>query len=401
MTDSKKILILGAGFGGVRVALDLSKTSADLTLVNNTSFHTYIPSLYEVANAVMSKNKRVDFKNLASTVNIPLKTIFENKKVKLIEDQVTGIDLTKRQVKLAKQSALEYDYLVIALGSTTSYFGIKGSADYSHPLKNLEDALNIRDDIQELIWQHKESIGNPPFEIVVAGGGFTGVEFAGKLTGVLKKTGNVTILEGSKTVLPGMPAWAEKVALKRLTKLGVKVKLNWLIGEVSQDKITSTTSESLNYDYLVWTTGVRGVALPELTGLEPTKRGQLQVTSLLNTESYPEVFVVGDMAEYFDATHKSYAPPAAWAAISQAETIAKNVKASLSGQSLRPFVLPKSVFVVPIGRMYAVSNWLDLKLIGLIPWMMKHAVSLKYLVSILPLTKAFLIWFKGLRIFVG
>lgn len=409
----KKIIIAGAGFGGVRAALDLSKCLPDeiITLINNTPYHCYHADLYEVATAVLEKEGKLDFKNLSGTINIPLKKIFNSstnshkKNVEILIDEITTIDLEKEIVTTKNSANLNYDYLVLGLGSTSRYYDITGAEDFSHPLKSAADALNIRNDLEELIINCSE-----PFKVVIAGGGYTGVETAGQLVSFLenlskkykKDNNNLIILEGSDKLLSGMPDWSQKTALVRLRNLGVEVLLNYQIEKIEKDKIYCKGKEVLSYDYLIWTTGVAGATLQDqIKGISLTKKNKVETKADLSLEKFPEAFVLGDLAEFLDNKTGNSVPATAWAAIGQGSVVAKNIVAKINNQPTSSYNPPDSIFVVPIGRKYALSNFADLKITGVAGWFLKRTIALKYFLSILPFFDAINMWRKGVNIYLA
>jgi NADH dehydrogenase len=382
-----KILVLGGGFGGVRAALDLSKrVKGEITLVNSTHFHCYIPELYDVATAFLKNPQQKDLKRLKGSVDIHLEDIFKGTRVKVLVDRVEGIDLEKRSVRLAN-GELEYDYLVVALGSSSNYFGIKGAEEFSHPLKDAYDALNVRNDLDEMV---KGAEGRT-LEVVIAGGGFTGVELAGAMGRLVEGVGKITVVEATGEVLGGMPKWAREDALRCLKKQKVEVKLNCPIKEVKAHTMVADDGE-VPFDYLIWTAGVKGIELKNgIKGVELGKKGQLQVLKDLSLEKYPEVFVAGDMAE-FENGDKGYVPAAAWAAIAEAKTAARNVECRIKNLKLSNFNPPKSVFIVPIGDRFALSNAFGMRFKGIIGWVLKQGATLRYLFSIMPISEAIKLW---------
>lgn len=393
--DKKKVVILGAGFGGVRVALDLAKEkNIEIVLVNDSEFHCFHADLYEVATAFLEQQTKLEYLNLRSTVNIPLEAVFKDKDIKILVDKIDQINLPERTVRTTAAN-LSYDYLVLGLGSETDYFGIDGAEDFSYPIKTAEDALNIHNELKELLSRKQDS-----FSLIIAGGGFTGVELAGEMTKFLPPPCQITIVEGSETVLPGMPRWAQQAALKRLDSLGVKVRLNQLIEKVEKGKVFCKNSATFDYDFLIWTAGVRGEDLEgQIEGIKLTERGQLEVGSDMSLQGYPEVFVVGDMAELIDSQTGLAVPQTAWVAVGQAKVIARNIKNRLVGEKTESYHPPTPAFVVPIGSKFALSNAFGFRIKGLAGWFLKRMISLKYLLSILPVARALELWFKGTIIF--
>jgi NADH:ubiquinone reductase (H+-translocating) len=379
----KHVVILGAGFGGVRVALDLARASDfRITLVNESPYHCFHADLYEVVAAPLKHSDRLAFENLLGTVNIPLTEIFPHG-VDLLIDQVQAVDLEKRQIILKNQE-LSYDFLVLALGSSSHYFNIPGAKDHSHALKTAEDALNIHNDLEELMEKGQLK------EVVIAGGGFTGVELAGNLAGFLKDRANISVIEGSDHLLGGMPDWAQKEALKRLTSLGVKVMLESQIAKVVQNQISIKDKGEVDFNYLIWTAGVKAAELPGwIKGVQFSPKGQIITQSDLSVLGHEEVFVAGDQSSLEGI------PQTAWAAREEGALVASNIASGAK----EGFKLRRISFDVPIGRGYALSNKLNLKLTGRLGWITKRISALNYFRSILPLPKALDLWFQGVKIY--
>lgn len=394
---TSRVVVLGGGFAGIRAALDLSKDgNLKVTLINNVGYHSYIPDLYELSTAKVKEDTRKNFSEVFNSVNIPLKEIFNKKDVQIIVDLVSAIDFQNSKISTANSGKISYDFLVIALGSETSYFGIEGAWENSHPLKTTEDGLNIRDDLEERASLAKGE--RRKLEVIVAGGGFTGVELAAQIKTKFKNRSKITILEAAEFVLGGMPKWAQEKALERLKILGIQVKLNEKILKVTKNKVVCK-SKQYPFDYLIWTTGVKGIALRgALKGVELNKKSQLVVTEKLNLTSHPKVFVCGDFAQVTDPKKQSFVPPAAWAAIGEGKIVAQNIKKNIQGKRLSTYIPPSSAFVVPLGGNFAVSNAFSLHWVGFSPWFIKQFIALRYFLSILPLFKAIKVWWRGAKI---
>lgn len=400
--EKKKVVVAGAGFGGIRAALTLSSYSnVEVTLINDTPYHSYHPDLYEVATGVLEHERKIDFERLAGTTNIPLKNILYNKKVQLLIDKVVSVNLPSKFVRLKSGELINYDFLVLSLGSVTNYFGIPGAESYGHPLKTTEDALNIRNDIDELVSQSDQ-----PISVVIAGGGFTGVELAGELSKYLVKLsklhkkvkGKVAVVERGPSLLGGMPKWASQKAQKRLKKLGVELLLDRTIEKVDGDQIYLSPDQTVAYDYLIWTTGVKG-SIIKIKGVELTQRSQIKVQHDLSLERYPEVFAVGDLAECLDQKRGCQVSSTAWAALGQGLVAAKNIQRRIQNLAALQYEPENPGFVVPLGSKFALSNIFNMQLTGIIGWSLKKLISLKYMLSILPLAQAILLWWKGVRIY--
>lgn len=381
-------MILGAGFAGVRVALDLLRSGekVKITLVNDSPFHCFHADLYEVVSTPLRHENVLSFEQLLGTVNIPLTEIFPHG-VEILIDKVEAVDLDLKKVILQRSGEMVYDYLVLALGSDTSYFNIPGAQDHSHPLKNAEDALNIHNDLEELMAQGK-------IKIAIAGGGFTGVELAGNLVDFVKDRASVRIIEGSDHLLGGMPGWAQVEALNRLKNLGVEVNLSSIISLVSERKLQVKDQGEIEFDYLIWTAGVKGRGLSGwIKGVNFSNKEQIITQSDLSVENYPEVWVAGDQAGV------DKVPQAAWAALEEAKVVSFNMLAMLRGTAKRQFKIKEIAFDVPVGESYAISNKGHMRLKGWFGWVVKRFSALDYFLSILPRGKAIRLWIKGVEFY--
>lgn len=391
----KKIVIIGAGFAGVKAALKLAKLvpQHQITLINDTHYDIYQPDLYEIATVKLQKEEKQEFRTLIRTSSIPLHLIFKKSKVQLMIARVTKINLVERRVEMSAHT-IGYDYLIIAMGSTTAFYGIPGAMEYSHPLKNTLDALNIRNDLRELARSNDRLIN-----VVIAGGGFTGVELAGMASVFLKDEATITIVEAMDTVMPGMSSWVQEHTRKRLEKLGVKIMTKTPIKEVKVDTIISDSTQ-IPFDYLVWTTGVKGESLNKnIEGTTLGKKEQVSVLSNLSVFGHPEVFSIGDVAEYIDPATSRPVPPTAWAAEAQAEIAAHNVAAMIHNQPMIDYHPVNPGFVIPIGPHYALSTIFGYNLSGVLAWWLKRIITLKYLFEILPPLWAVKIWMRGYKIY--
>lgn len=405
MAERKRIVVAGGGFGGVRAALDLAwlLPSEKITLINNTRHHVYHADLYELAGTVLEKENKISFERVEGTVNIPLEQIFKDKNIEVVVDKIESVDLPGKFLMAKENGTVKFDYLVLALGSDTNFFGVRGAQDYSHQFKTVEDALNVRDDLEE-----KVRNSNSPVSVVIAGGGFTGTELTASLVWFARKLSKkyqkpqpeITVLEGSDSILGGMPRWAQQKSLNRLKKLRVKVLLGHRISSISEGSLDCEEGESFKYDYLIWTTGIQGSNLGgRIKGVEFNKKGQIHTEQDMSVKDYPEIFVIGDLVECMDIKRSCPTPATAWAAIGQAEIAAKNIKHRILEEPLVYYTPPDPVFVVPVGGRFTLYNFLGLQITGFPGWIFKRLVALKYFFSILPIWDAIKIWREGVKIY--
>ncbi len=413
----KQILILGGGFAGVRAALDLERknlTNTKITLVSRDHFHEYHPDLYEVASAFLpetgSKSQRkLRYQHLRGTVTVPLNTIFQNKNIEIIQDSVKEINLQEKFVFLEERQKLDYDFLVIALGSTTNFFGNKKLEDNSLPMKTVTDALNIRDNIDELFLEKKR---DEEISIVVGGGGFSGCELAGEMSRYVKDLAllhnhpkekvKITIVESCPNLINGAQKWVQGKALERLQKLGVEVALASKIVDIEKNKLVLENGNKLQYDILVWTAGVKANPVVEtINGVKLEKNVCLAIDKYSRVIGNDHVFAIGDNAYCYDYLHSCVVPPTAQLAIAQGQAVANNLARIVKGEGLVEFQPEMPDFIIPIGRNFALAKVFGLNLSGRLAWWLKRLVALKYLISILPFYTAFRTWLLEVKFFLA
>ncbi|MEK7133097.1 MAG: NAD(P)/FAD-dependent oxidoreductase [Patescibacteria group bacterium] len=422
----QNIVILGAGFAGVRAALDLARhlpSEVKITLIDRNSFHSYTPAFYEVAAVFLPEKKelsRKQFESLASTVAVPLKTIFKKyKQVKPVIGEVEEILPEKNQVKIKSGGEYHYDWLIIALGSELDFFGLSEIKEYVYNLKNLEGALNLRNGIDELFYRRAKedseanaslSLKREKIKIAVAGGGFLGSEIAAELAGYVEKLNRqhsrpeenceITVVEGGMNVLGNASEWARKKAARRLKKLGVKILTNSLISKVTKEKMVLKDGRDISYDILIWTTGVRACAIAGwLAGQKLKGKGCLAVDQYLRVIPYENIFAAGDIAYASDYEINAFLPMTAQVAILHGKYIAYTIKRIIRKRRPFPYWPHQNRFSIALGGCYALFDGRRLKFSGFFAWLLKHLTTLKYFASILPFHRAFFIWRRGLKTF--
>jgi NADH dehydrogenase len=296
------VLILGAGFAGITAAQRLGKLNVDLTIVDRKNHHTFQPLLYQVALAVLSPGD----------IAQPIRSILRNhRNTEVVMDEVQGIDTAQRRVTLKSGAVMFYDYLIVATGSTHSYFGHSEWAKIAPGLKTIEDATDIRRRVLlafELAErQMLETGSHPPLRFVVIGGGPTGVELAGAISDIARlymtrdfrhidtKTAEVLILEGSPRILGMYPEVLQKKAIEQLNALGVKIRCGSHVTDI-QPGYVMVGEERVESVCTLWAAGVQASPLGKMMGVELDKKGCVPVNEHLNPKNLPEVFVCGDLA---------------------------------------------------------------------------------------------------------
>lgn len=355
-----RVLILGAGFAGIHAADGLAKLAVDVTLVDRRNHHTFQPLLYQVALAVLSPA------NIAQSI----RTIMRSKpNVEVLMDEVVAIDVERRRVTMTSGATLEYDYLMVATGSTHSYFGKESWAKNAPGLKTIEDATEIRRRVLlafELAErQMLETGSHPALNFVIIGGGPTGVELAGAISDIARlymrhdfrhidpAKSRVIILEGSPRVLAAYPEDLSNRAVEQLNDLDVEVHTNAHVTDV-QAGYVMVGDQRFDSVVTLWAAGVQASPLGRLLGAETDRRGCVQVDEYLNPAGHPEVFVCGDLA-HFEQNGKQV-PGVAQPAIQMGNHVAQMIAQDMAGKPRKPFHYFDKGDMATIGRLAAVAK---------------------------------------------
>jgi len=300
----KRVVILGGGFGGINAAMDLANLPVDVTIVDRKNYHLFQPLLYQVALAVLSP----------ADIAQPIRSLVrDHPNIDVLMDEAIGFDLPRRRVQLKTGVELEYDYLIIATGSTHSYFGRDEWAKLAPGLKTVEDATEIRRRVLlafELAEREMMEKGtHPALNFVIIGGGPTGVELSGAISDIAKlymskdfrhidpSMAQVLILEGSPNILGAYPADLQRKAGEQLNKLGVTYRTNAHVSDV-QPGYVMVGDERIDAVVTLWAAGVQASPLGKLLGAETDRRGCVFVDGFLNPPGHPEIFICGDLAHF-------------------------------------------------------------------------------------------------------
>ncbi len=437
-----RVVILGAGFGGIRTALQLAKrkdaTDLEITLVDKNDYHEFHADLYEVASAVFKDGEEIHnpqsvFQNLRSTAVIPLKEIFEGTSVQLMKGEVVDIDVKEREVLLKHRFSsstsgvlpsppaggsssipdvlpekLSYDILVIALGSCTNYYGIPHLEDFALPFKTTDDALNIRNNIAETFLYKR---WDEQVRIVVVGGGLTGCELIGELHGFLrileKRYGrlpeytHLTLIEKNNEILQQAPQWMRETAKERFTSFGIDMRFQTEITGVTPHKLLTNKGKSMPYDVLIWTAGIMPMPpIRRLRTLAHEHNQCLTVTQGLRVANYKNIFALGDVSHCYDKGKSRALPLTAQTALTQADIVAENIVRCCTEQTLIPYKPITIQWIISLGRKYALTSLLGLRVWGIVGWFIKRRFSYTYFRSILPRKQAIKLWWRGTKIYI-
>ena len=300
----KRVVILGGGFAGIHAAQGLGDLPVDVTLVDRRNHHTFQPLLYQVALAVLSP----------ADIAQPIRSILREKQnVEVLMDEAVGFELAEQRVNLKSGAVLEYDYLIVATGSTHSYFGHDDWSKLAPGLKTIEDATEIRRRVLlafELAERQMVETGShPSLNFVIIGGGPTGVELSGAISDIARlymtkdfrhidpSMAQVLILEGSPNILGSYPKDLQDSARKQLQALGVKLRTGAHVTDV-QPGYVMVGDERIDSVVTLWGAGVQASPLGKLLAVEIDRRGCVLVDEHLNPKGHPEIFICGDLAHF-------------------------------------------------------------------------------------------------------
>lgn len=403
----KKILILGGGFGGVRCALDLEKKikdKAQITLIDKNSYHLFLPALYEVAS-VFDANKDPFSLKLRKTICIPLGDIFAGKNINFIQAEISAVDLKIKKVTTKGGEVLFYDYLVFGLGSQTADFGIPGVKEYAYQFKNVDDAMAINRKVKKIV-EKKSSV-----RILIGGAGFSGIEFAAEISCCVKKMcakrkikgkcSAITLVEAGPKILSMVSDKERKKISKRLTELGVVLMENSPIEEVGVDFVKLKSGQILEGDMVVWTAGIKANEfLKSIPGLPVTDKGKIIIDENLKVRDLENVFAVGDNQEFIDTKTQKPVPALAYTASDQGKVVAENIYRLVDGNPLKRYSPYYGVWIAPVGGKFALAHlWYGFNVSGLMGWIIRELVDLKYLTSILSFRKAVALFWHEIVMF--
>ena len=383
------IIILGCGFGGLFAAGRLDGADVRITLIDRSNHHLFQPLLYQVATAGLS----------APAIAAPIRHIFaKQKNLTSLMATVTDIDPARRVVKLDDGDEIAYDYLIVATGSTHSYFGNDGWARFAPGLKTLEDAFTIRSKIL-MAFERAERESDPVRQkalltFAIVGAGPTGVEMAGTLIEIARRTlegefrhidprsAQVVLLEGSEQVLSAYPADLSEKARRQLVRLGVDVRTGSRVTSIDVSGVGYSDAQGpqhLPSATVIWSAGVAASPLGRALGAQLDRAGRVQVRQDLSVAEHPEIFVIGDLAAV--QSDGKPVPGVSPAAKQMGMLAADNIKAMLEGRSTEQFRYRDMGSLATIGRKAAIVMLGRFKFSGFPAWLFWLFVHVYFLIG--------------------
>jgi len=401
----KRVAILGAGYGGVEAAKQLSKmfkkpSEVEITLYDRNPFHTLMTELHEVAGGRCQPE----------SVQVTLEKIFGGTKVGVVIDTIKDISFATNTLK-GEEATYQYDYLVLGPGAEPEYFGIKGAKEHSLALWSFNDALRLRRHIED---QFLKASREPNtlrrrkiLTLTVAGAGFTGIEMLGELLewkkplchryGIDENDVSVVLVEAMTEILPLLPKKLRTDSMRFLARKGAVMYLNTPITEVRADGITVKSGATIDTETLIWTCGVRGpefaskldftggkdsgkpAATEEETNLKYNivKKARLRSNEFMQSVEFDNVYLVGDVLWFSERSR--VLPQVVETALQTASYAAHNIHAEIHGKTKKAFRSNYHGYMVSIGSKFAVAHVLGMELTGFVAMAMKHLVNLHYL----------------------
>lgn len=422
MIAKKKIVILGAGFGGLRAATQIARKLEalrilpryEVILVDRNEHHTYTPLLYEVAT---TSKQTANITDLHAVATHPIHSLIARFPVTFIQKEVMSLDALNGTVVFSGRERIRSDYLVVALGAETNFFDIPGVEKRALTLKTFRDAVLIRDAVSNRAMEGAKAI-----RIVIGGGGSTGVELAAECKawcGELEKDFpqcrlSVTIIEGAPSILPGFDSRVVDVVRNRLRLLGIAFLEGEKVARADAKNVFLVSGRGISYDILIWAGGVKAASVLGRMPLQKESRGRIEVTGGMEClpqtatlKLHAKIYGLGDAICFYDPVTRKSIPGVARAAIAQADVASHNIieeiKSSESptySAQLKTYYPRTYPYIIPVGGKYAVAKIGPFVISGFLGWVLKGLVEFNYLISIMTLRAAFRTWRKGLKIFI-
>ncbi|WP_303317446.1 NAD(P)/FAD-dependent oxidoreductase [Flavivirga abyssicola] len=387
-SDFPRVVIIGGGFAGINFARKIANKNIQVVLIDKRNYHTFQPLLYQVSSAGLEPD----------SIAYPLRKILKNHKNTFFRlAEVESINSDKNELKTSI-GIINYDYLVIATGTKTNYFGNKSIEEYGMPMKKVPQALNIRSLIlqnfeQAAITDDKEA-RKALLNFVIVGGGPTGVELAGAIAelknhilprdyrDLIPEDMQIYLLEGGARVLPTMSEHASKKATKFLSKLGVLVHCNTFVKNYDGRKVQTNLSLELQSETLIWAAGVTGNPVKGLQAdVLVDRANRYKVNEYNQIEGYNNIFALGDIGLMQTDAYPNGHPQVAQPAIQQGELLGKNLMKLIAGKPMKKFKYKDKGSMATVGRNKAVVDLKHFRFAGFFAWFVWMFVHLMALVG--------------------
>ena len=388
-----RVVVVGAGFGGLQVARGLAQAPVQVTVIDRHNYHLFQPLLYQVATAELSP----------ADITAPIRSVLRRQtNTNVLLGEVTAVDTERREVAVrdcsgAHDAVVPFEYLVLATGAMDSYFGHKAWEPLAPGLKSIEDATTIRRHLLLAFEAAEEEMDANPAKaaelltFVVVGGGPTGVELAGAIAEVAHQvlvkdfrhidtnTARVLVIEGEPRLLAAFPIDLAAAAERKLRRLGVEIRTEAHVEDVTADGVV-VRGEHIAAGTVIWAAGVKASPAGHWLGAPVDRAGRVLVRADCSVPSHPEIFVIGDTASLADVG--SALPGIAPVAMQQGSYVARVIRARVAGETAdTPFSYVDKGMLATVGRAYAIAHIGPVRLHGFAAWIVWMAVHILYLIG--------------------
>lgn len=380
-----RIVIVGAGFGGLWAAKALKQAEADVLLVDRNNYHTFLPLLYQVAAAEIEP----------SQIAYPVRGILRSlDNVRFVMADVQRVDPTA-QIITTSEGEIWYDYLVLATGSVAAFFGIPGAADNCFTMKSVDGGVVLRNQIlsqfEAASHETDADVRRRMLTFVVIGGGPSGVEYAGALAQLIKgpltrdyreldmREVRVVLVEAADNVLGMLPQKLGRYAIERLEQMGVDVRLESPVSAVRPDGVVFRDGTTIAAETAVWTAGVAGEAIGRRSDIATARNGTIPVEPTLRVSGFDNLYAIGDLAAF--EQDGEILPMVAPVAMQQGDHVARNIQRQLAGEAPQPFTYSDKGSMAVIGRNAAVAEIGGRSFTGYFAWLIWLVIHILQLIG--------------------
>ncbi|MGB7414566.1 MAG: NAD(P)/FAD-dependent oxidoreductase [Thermosynechococcaceae cyanobacterium] len=394
-----RIVIVGAGFGGLQTAQSLKRLGADVLLINRENYHTFVPMLYQVATGQLEPDQ----------IAYPIRNSIQQSHLRYLMAEVRRVDFENQAVETTDLT-IPYDYLVLATGSETQYLGVPGASEHTLPMRTLTEAITLRNHLftrfEQAAQARDPQVRQSLLTVAIVGGGPTGVELAGAMVEVMRgrlargyssldlRHMRLILLQGGDSLLPGLPQRLSTYTHRKLRRLGVEVHLATRVSRVTSETLHLENYQTLQASTIIWTAGVEAAAPATSMALPRAAKEKLIVQPTLQVCSQPNVYAIGDLAHIENQPLKGVAPEA----LQQGVAVAQNIKRQLRGLSPQPFRYFNKGRLAIIGCYSGVGKIGPFALTGPLAWVMWLGVHLVYLPGY---GNRFLTFLRWIQTYVG
>ena len=387
--DKKRVVIVGGGFGGLKIATCLRHSGIQIILIDKNNYHQFQPMIYQVASAGMEP----------SSISFPFRKIFQNRRdvyFRMAEVRAVFPDKKIIQTSIGK---VEYDYLVLAAGATTNFYGNKHIEEEAMPMKNVAEAMGLQNailsNIERSITCANSVERQDLLNVVIVGGGATGVEVAGVLSEMKhtiiphdypdldRSLMNIYLIEAGNRLLSGMSPESSAKAEEFLRKMGVNILLNKRVTDYKDHKVVLADGTEIATRTFIWVSGIAGVPIAGIDKSHLGRGGRIKVDEYNRVPGMEDVFAIGDQC--IMAGDKAYPgghPQLAQVSIQQGKLLAKNLRRLVKGKSIKPFIYKNLGSMATVGRNKAVAEFSHVKIQGFVAWFLWLVVHLRSILGV-------------------